>query len=115
MNDKPLQDDELFARLAERVEPAEDADRAPTRLKAKLYSALARRQQASGPLLSLTDTQTAGRGLCVFETVWEKLPVGEAAKRFNCCSICHARVLGERMERAPIYWDHCPYVAFGKK
>lgn len=115
MNDKPLQDDELFARLADRAEPAEGAKRAPARLKARLYSALIRHQQASGPLLSLTDTRTAGSGLCVFENFWEKLPVGEAAKRFNCCSICHARILGEQVERAPIYWGHCPYVAFGKK
>jgi hypothetical protein len=115
MNEKPLQDDEFFARLAESAEPVEPAGRAPARLKARLYSALIRRQQASGPLLSLTDTRTAGRGLCVFESLWENLPVGEAAKHFNCCSICHARVLGEQVERAPIYWGHCPYVAFGKK
>jgi hypothetical protein len=26
--------------------------------------------------------------------------------------VCHARVLAERLEHAPIYWPHCPYVRF---
>jgi hypothetical protein len=113
--DKPLQDDELFTRLAEETESAPPARRAPSRLKSRLYSALVRQQETSGPLLSLTETARTGLELCVFEGLWEHLPIGERAKSFNCCSICHARVLGERIERAPIYWGSCPYVAFGKK
>ena len=114
MSDMSFQDDDLGL-LAEKTKPNEGATRATARLKAKIYSALIRRQEESGPLLSLTETREAGAGLCVFESLWEKLPVGHSAKCFNCCSICHARILGERVERAPIYWHECPYVAFGKK
>ncbi len=109
-----FQDDDLFAKFAEKTEPGGACTRAPARLKSKLYSALIRRQEASGPLLSLTETQEAEQGLCVFESLWEKLPLGNVAKSFNCCSVCHARVLGERVEQAPIYWSHCPYVTFKK-
>lgn len=110
-----FQDDDLFIALAEKTERDEGATRTPSRLKSKIYSALVREQEASGSLQSLTQTREAGQALCVFESLWEKLPLGEAAKCFNCCSICHARILGERVERAPIYWGHCPYVAFGKR
>ena len=115
MSHKPLQDDERFAQFVQELKPSKETARAPSRLKARLYSALIRRQESSGRLLSLTETRKAGQKLCVFESLWEQLPVGKAAKCFNCCSICHARVLGERMERAPIYWAHCPYVLLGKK
>jgi hypothetical protein len=115
MSDKPLQDDERFAQLAQALEPSEETRQAPSRLKARIYSALVRREQSSGQLLSLTETRKAGQSLCVFESLWEQLPLGNTAKCFNCCSVCHARVLGERMERAPIYWAHCPYVLLGKK
>jgi hypothetical protein len=30
----------------------------------------------------------------------------------NPCRVCHARVLGERLERAPIFWPGCPYSEF---
>jgi len=109
-----FQDDDLFAKFAETTEPADASARAPARLKSKLYSALIRHQEASGPLLSLSETQEAGHGLCIFESLWEKLPLGQSANCFNCCSVCHARVLGERLEQAPIYWGHCPYVTFKK-
>ena len=114
MSDKPLQDDELFLRLAQETETAASVERAPSRLKAKIYSALIRRQEQSGPLLNLTETRQAGHGLCVFESLWEHMPLGSSAKCFNCCSICHARVLGEKVEPPPIFWGHCPYVAFKK-
>jgi hypothetical protein len=110
MSEMSFQDDDLGL-LAEQIEPTEGPLRAPARLKARTYSALIRRQEESGRLLSLSETH----GLCVFENLWEKLPLGDAAKRFNCCSVCHARILGERLEPAPIYWHECPYVAFGKK
>jgi len=41
-------------------------------------------------------------------------PVGERAKSLNLCRVCHARVLAEHMENAPIYWNGCPYVEFKK-
>ena len=114
MSHMSFPDDDLEL-LAEKTEPNESSTRATGRLKAKIYSALILRQEATGPLLSLIETREAGFGLCVFESLWEKLPVGHTAKCFNCCSICHARILGERVERAPIYWHECPYVTFGKK
>ncbi len=40
---------------------------APSRLKAKVYSALMLRQAESGPLMSLTETDACGHKLCVFE------------------------------------------------
>lgn len=115
MKDKLPQDDELFARLAEVTESSQEGARVPSRLKSRLYSALIRKQEESGPLLSLTGTRQTGLDLCVFERFWELIPIGQRAKSFNCCSVCHARLLGERVERAPIYWDGCPYVAFGKR
>jgi hypothetical protein len=48
----------------------------------------------------------------VFEEIVRIAPVGEAPERVNWCRVCHARVLGERVENAPIYWAHCPYVRF---
>ena len=115
MSDRPLSFDEFFERLAQESETSQGPAKAPSRLKARLYSGLVRRQEESGRLRSLTETQVAGHKLCVFENLWQRLPVGAEAKSFNCCSVCHARGLGARVERAPIYWAHCPYVAFGKK
>ena len=115
MSDKPIQDDDLFRQLAQDSETRDQAERCPSRLKARIYSALVRRQQQSAPLLDLTETRHAGHGLCVFEFLWERLPLTTTAKSFNCCSICHARVLGEQVEQAPIYWGNCPYVAFKKR
>jgi len=114
MSDISQTDDRLFELLAQQPDEAE-GDRAPSRLKARLYSALVRRQQASGSLRSLGETRTRGYGLCVFEDLWQRATSGEGAQCFNCCSLCHARVLAEHLERAPIGWAYCPYVAFGKK
>jgi len=107
MNDS---DDRFFEKLAE-SEPVR-AMPAPARLKSRVYSALLRRQGESGPLASLSDTKIAGRGLCVFEQVVEISPAPTALKCMNYCHICHARILAERIEHAPIYWSHCPYVRF---
>jgi hypothetical protein len=112
MNDQPMQDDTFFAEIAIPDDAPEARHRAPSRLKARIYSRLVKRQLVSGPLLSLTRTKQSGRGLCVFENLVQILPVGEKAKTFNCCSVCHARVLGEQLEHAPIFWGNCPYVAF---
>ena len=94
-------------------EPALD-ERAPSRLKARLYSALVFQQQRTGRLMSLEHTQRAGHGLCVFEKLVQIAPVSEAAKSPFFCTACHARVLAENFENAPIFWSGCPYVGFQK-
>ena len=88
------------------------SERAPSSLKSRLYSALVREQQNSGPLASLDQTVSAGYGVCVFEKLVQIAPIGEGAKSRFFCQVCHARVLAEAFDNAPIYWPHCPYVAF---
>src|SRR5258708_30032985 len=105
----------LFEQLAQKAEsPDTRPSGAPARLKARIYSSLIKRQQESGPLVSLTETKAAGGRLCVFEDLWTIAPVGEKMKGRNLCSVCHARLLAERMEKAPIYWPGCPYADFHK-
>jgi hypothetical protein len=113
MSDNRQQDDKLFELLAEQSDQAQE-ERAPARLKSRIYSALMRREEESGPLRALGETRTQGYGLCVFEELWQRATSGEAAQRFNCCNLCHARVLAEHLQRAPIYWENCPYVTFTK-
>ncbi len=86
--------------------------RASFRLKSKIYSALVARQSQDGPLLSLPATKDGGRKLCVFEELVQIAPVGESVKCLNLCRVCHARVLAERIENAPLFWPGCPYVQF---
>ena len=106
-----LPDEEFLERIAEGVELTElELERAPARLKAKVYSALMLKHVETGPLLTLTETRACGHRLCIFEEIVRIAPVGEAAKSLNICRVCHARVLAERMENAPIYWSGCPYV-----
>jgi len=105
---RDLSDEEFFQFVAE---PDESAS-APSTLKARIYSALSNRQRDTGPLMSLSDVHARGSELCVFEELVRIAPVGERAKSFNYCSVCHARILGERIENAPIFWDGCPYVQF---
>ena len=88
--------------------------RAPSRLKSRIYSALMREQAAGGPLLSLTGSRDAGRGLCLFEALTSACPTGERVKQLNLCRVCHGRVMAERIEGAPIFWHNCPYVDFQK-
>lgn len=88
------------------------AARAPSTLKSRIYSRLITDQATTGPLLSLGATKASGRALCIFEEFVQIAPIGEALKQKNCCSVCHARLLGEHVEAAPIYWPHCPYVRF---
>lgn len=99
----------FFEALVESTQPGDTA--ASTRLKSRIYSALIREMEVSGPLLDVTATEET-HGLCVFEKVLDIAPMGERAARFNACSVCHARLLGERVENAPIYWKNCPYVGF---
>ncbi len=105
-----IPDEAFFDRLGSA--DATTTGRAPSRLKAKIYSALLRLQVHAGPLLSVTKTRAQGRGLCVFENLARIAPIGEKAKSFNFCSVCHARFLSERIENVPIFWRHCPYVSF---
>jgi hypothetical protein len=105
--------DQWFERVAGSVrDDAAEAERAPARLKSKVYSAVVSRLAEAGPLLDLAETKAAGRALCVFEHAVAILPVGSAVKSMNPCRVCHARVAGERLDRAPIFWPGCPYSEF---
>src|SRR5689334_18607066 len=68
--------DEFRALLSK---PEEGGERAPSSLKARLYSAVVRKQQESGPLASLDETVAAGHELCVFERLVQVSPVDEQA------------------------------------
>lgn len=92
--------------------PMEIGRRAPSSLKARLYSAVVREQQRSGRLASLNETVAAGYGICVFERLVQISPVGETAKSPFFCQVCHARILAEHFENPPIFWPNCPYVEF---
>jgi hypothetical protein len=100
-----------FSRLF--AEPAQQ-ELAPSSMKARLYTALVREQQASGPLASLDATAASGHGLCVFEKLVQIAPVAERFKQPFFCGACHARILGEHLDHPPIFWSNCPYVAFKK-
>ena len=115
-------DEELFfTQLAlETADAAGDGDGdgeivAPARFRARLYSALVSEQAASGPLESLAVTRQTGGALCVFEEIVAVAPVSDMLKSKTPCRVCHARVPGEQMDRAPIYWPHCPYAEFYSK
>jgi hypothetical protein len=102
-----------FSRLFSEPEEA-PGDRAPSSLKAKIYSALVREQQSSGPLLGLSATKQAGHDLCSWEKLIQIMPLSESEKSIFHCHICHARVLSEHFENPPIHWNGCPYVKFRK-
>lgn len=106
-----MADDRWFEQLAEAAGDVTH-ERAPARLKSKTYSALVARMATAGPLLDLTETKKAGGRLCVFENVLTVVPLGADIHSMNPCRICHARVLGERVEHAPIFWRGCPYADF---
>jgi hypothetical protein len=105
--------EDLFRKLAEDDGLAVE-ERAPSRLKARLYSALIRAQQQTGRLQSLTETRESGRGLCIFEELVQIAPIGERAKSPFFCWTCHARVMAEAMEHPPLIWGNCPYASFRK-
>jgi hypothetical protein len=106
-----MTDDLWFERLADASGPVTE-ERAPARLKARIYSALVTRMADTGPLLDLPSTKEGGGHLCVFENALAVLPLGADLQSRNPCRICHARVLGERMDHAPIFWPGCPYSEF---
>ena len=84
---------------------------ASSRLKSRILSRLIEVEQAEGPLRVLSVNRARGDALCVFEHMVASLPSEELQSR-NPCAVCHARVLGERVENAPIYWPGCPYAQF---
>ncbi len=100
--------EDLFAHLGAQFPEVS----APSRLKSRIYSALMVAQSEEGSLRSLSACKEEGRPLCVFETLVRIAPVGQRAQSINYCRVCHSRVLAEHFERAPIYWDGCPYASF---
>ncbi len=104
-----LRDEEFMERIVGGAELTK-SEPAPACLKAKVYSTLMLRQAKTGPLMSLPETNARGHKLCVFEELVRIAPLGEKVKSLNLCRVCHARVLAEHMENAPIYWSGCPYV-----
>jgi len=104
-------EDEWFERLAAVVDH-DPRERAPATFKSRLYSTLVREMAGDGPLLDLTTTREAGGHLCVFENLLTLLPRGSGIPATNPCRVCHARVLGERVDHAPIFWPGCPYAKF---
>lgn len=106
-----MTDDPWFERLSDAVGGSTD-ERAPATLKSKIYSALVERLAADGPLLDLRETRRADGHLCVFEHALALVPVDSGVPAMNPCRICHARVLGERMTHAPLFWPGCPYSEF---
>lgn len=84
---------------------------ASSRLKSRILSRLIELEQAEGPLRVLSQNRVKGDALCVFEHIVASLP-SDALQSRNPCSVCHARVLGEQVEKAPIYWPGCPYAKF---
>jgi hypothetical protein len=111
-----MNDERWLERLADAADfDTAPAGRAPARLKSQIYSALVSKQSETGPLLSLAATKAAGSGLCVFEQGIASLPVGDRIGAMNLCRVCHARVLAERVDDAPIFWPHCPYAAFHRR
>jgi hypothetical protein len=107
-------EDQVFRRLLSLTGETAEATggRAPSSLKARLYSSIIHQQQTSGSLASLDQTVASGYGICVFEKLVQIAPIGEAAKSPFFCHVCHARVLAETFDNAPIFWPHCPYVDF---
>jgi hypothetical protein len=93
-------------------QPHEPEQAAPSILKARLYSALIREQQTTGPLASLDASIAAGHAICVFEKLVQIAPIGESAQSRFVCRACHARILAETFDNPPIFWPNCPYVGF---
>lgn len=106
-----MADEVWFQQLADATGLA-GGERAPAHLKSRVYSSIVTDMSQSGPLLDLIGVKDAGGHLCVFEHALTMLPVGSGVRSMNPCRICHARVLGERLHHAPIFWPGCPYSEF---
>src|SRR5689334_17568192 len=107
-----VDDEDKFAQLFGHIAEAVADEHAPSSLKSRLYSRLIAEEQQSGPLRDLQETRAAGHGLCVFEQLVQIAPLGKRAKSPFFCTTCHARILGEHFDNAPIFWGNCPYVQF---
>ncbi len=98
--------------LIRKAEESMDAPlRSSSRLKSRILSRLIRLEQEEGPLRVLSESRDAGAELCVFEHAVALLPSQELQSK-NPCAVCHARILGEHVERAPIFWPGCSYSRF---
>ena len=97
--------------LVQRAESSHKSRGASSRLKSRIFSQLIELEQAEGPLRTLSASKASGETLCVFETMVAAVPSGGLQSR-NPCAVCHARILGEKVENAPIYWPGCPYTGF---
>jgi len=106
-----MTDDRWLEQLAETTGTVLE-ERTPPRLKSRVYSSVVAEMARSGPLLDLRGVKETGGHLCVFEHGIAILPIGEGLRSMNPCRICHARVLGERLDHAPIFWPGCPYSEF---
>ena len=104
-----MDSDRFFTTLADETGPTPDDERAPARLKSRIYSRLLAEQAATGGLLSLTETRESGRSLCVFEAAVVLTSLPDTVQRKNTCYVCHARHLAEHLDEAPIFWPNCPY------
>lgn len=117
--DRPsrLNDDDLwleFATEADHASGGAETPVAPGRLRSRILSRVQLEQVKDGPLASVSATHAAGRQLCVFEEIMRRAPVGESIRELNYCRVCHARLLAENMDEAPIWWPGCPYADFQK-
>lgn len=110
MNNYAFED--WFEGLAEATAPG--PRRVSSRLKSRIYSALMSAEAAQGPLASLNACEEHGRPLCLWERLVQISPVPETIKSLNHCYFCHARLLAEHVEGAPLPWRGCPYAAFQK-
>jgi hypothetical protein len=110
-----MSDERWFANVAASADVDEQrSPAAPARLKSRIFSALVRQLTERGSLLTLAESKSCGGGLCVFEEAVVLLG-NERLGSMNPCNVCHARVLGERLEHAPIFWPNCPYSDFHKR
>jgi hypothetical protein len=89
----------------------EEPGQASSRLKSRILSKLITLEQDEGPLRILSQSRDAGERLCVFELAVALLASDDLQSR-NPCAVCHARMLAERVERAPIFWPGCAYSRF---
>ena len=106
-----MSNDSWFEQLAAATRDV-PTERAPARLKSRVYSRLVSRMAQSAPLRDLRETKLAGGHLCVFEHTLTLVPSSTGIGTKNPCRICHARALAERLTRAPIFWPGCPYSEF---